>query len=87
MLRPPNMAVLLLSVHPLLDQCLLHLYPAYMTDLDLPTYLPLPQLVTVPHCPPITGNLHAPPPRPQEQKLPPCPACHGVSLQDLASDM
>ena len=30
------MAVLLLSVHPLLDQCLCHLHPTHMTD--LPTY-------------------------------------------------
>ena len=35
---PLKMAVLLLSVHPLLDQCLLHLYPTHMTD--FPTYLP-----------------------------------------------
>ena len=33
-----KMAVLLLCVHPLLDQCLLHLYPTHMTD--FPTYLP-----------------------------------------------
>ena len=39
------MAVLLLSVHPLLDQSLPHLHPTHMTD--LPTYLPLPQLVIV----------------------------------------
>ena len=38
MVRPLQMAVLLLSVHPLLDQCLLHLSPTHMTD--LPTYLP-----------------------------------------------
>ena len=37
MVRPLKMAVLLLSVHPLLDQCLLHLHPTHMTD--LPTYL------------------------------------------------
>ena len=37
MVRPLKMAVPLLSVHPLLDQCLLHLYPTHMTD--LPTYL------------------------------------------------
>ena len=30
--------VLLFSVQPLLDQCLVHLYPTHMTD--LPTYLP-----------------------------------------------
>ena len=39
------MAVLLLSVHPLFLQCLLHLHPIHVTD--LPTYLPLPQLVIV----------------------------------------
>ena len=39
------MAVLLLSVHPLLDQHLLHLHPTHRTD--LPTYLPWPQLVIV----------------------------------------
>lgn len=33
MIRPPKMAVLLLSVHPLFNQCLLHLHPPYMTDL------------------------------------------------------
>ena len=38
MIRPLNMAAVLLSVHPLLDQCLVHLYPTHMTD--LPTYLP-----------------------------------------------
>ena len=32
------MAVLLFSVHPLPDQCLIHLHPIHMTD--LPTYLP-----------------------------------------------
>ena len=41
MVRPLKMAVLLLSVHPLPDQRLLH--PMHMTD--LPTYLPLPQPV------------------------------------------
>ena len=45
MVGPLKVAVLLLSVHPLLDQCLLYLYPTHMTD--LPTYLPLPQLVIV----------------------------------------
>ena len=45
MVRPPKMAVLLLSVHPLLDKCLLYLHPIHMTD--LPKYLPRPQLVTV----------------------------------------
>ena len=39
------MAVLLLLVYPLLSQYLLHLHPTHMTD--LPTYLPLPQLVIV----------------------------------------
>ena len=39
------MAVLLLSVHPLLHQCLLHLRPTHL--MDLPASLPLPQLVTV----------------------------------------
>ena len=38
MVRPLKMAVLLLSVHPLLDQRLLHLHPTHMTD--LPTYVP-----------------------------------------------
>ena len=37
------MAVLLLCVHPLPDQCLLHLYTMHMTD--LPMYLPQAQLV------------------------------------------
>ena len=37
MVRPRKVAVPLLSVHPLHDQCLLHLYPTHMTD--LPTYL------------------------------------------------
>ena len=37
MVRPPQMTVLLLSVHPLLDQCLLHLHLTYLSD--LPTYL------------------------------------------------
>ena len=32
------MAMVLLSVHPLLDQCLLHLHPTHLPD--LPTYLP-----------------------------------------------
>ena len=45
MVRPLKMAVLLLSVHPLFDQHLLHLHPTHMTD--LPMYLPLPQLVVV----------------------------------------
>lgn len=39
------MAVLVLSVHPLLNQPLLPLHPTRMTD--LPTYLLLPQLVVV----------------------------------------
>ena len=38
MVRPSKMAVLLLSVHPLLNQCLIYLYPTHLTD--LPTYLP-----------------------------------------------
>ena len=38
MVRPLKMVVLLLSVHPLLDQCLLPLHATHMTD--LPTYLP-----------------------------------------------
>ena len=33
MIRPPKMAILLLSVHPLLDQCLLHLHPTHLTEL------------------------------------------------------
>ena len=45
MVRPPKMAVLLLSVHPLPDQHLLHLHPTHMTD--LPTHLPRPQLMAV----------------------------------------
>lgn len=45
MVRPFNIAVLLLSVHPLLDQWLLHLYTIHMTD--LPTYLPQTQLVII----------------------------------------
>ena len=45
MVRPLKMAVLLLCVHPLPDQCQLHLHPSHMTD--LPTYLPQAQLVTV----------------------------------------
>ena len=45
MIKPLKMAILLLSVHPLLNQCLLHLHPTYMTD--LPTYLPPSQLVIV----------------------------------------
>ena len=38
MVRPLKIAVLLLSVHPLPNQCLLHLHPPHRTD--LPTYLP-----------------------------------------------
>ena len=38
MVRPPKMAVLLLSVHPLLDQYLFHLHPTHISD--LPMYLP-----------------------------------------------
>ena len=45
MVRPPKMAILLLSVHPLLHQGLLQLHPAHMTD--LPTYLLRPQLVII----------------------------------------
>ena len=56
MLRLPNMTVLLLSVHPLLDQSLLHLHPIHKTD--IPSQLqsliskclhtcPRPQLVVV----------------------------------------
>ena len=36
--RPLKIAVLLLSGHTLLNQCLLHLHPTHMTD--LPMYLP-----------------------------------------------
>ena len=45
MIRPLKMAILLLSVHPLQDQCLLHLHTTHLTD--LPTYLPQAQLVIV----------------------------------------
>ena len=38
MVRPLQMAALLLFAHPLMDKNLLHLHPTYMTD--LPTYLP-----------------------------------------------
>ena len=38
MVRSPRMAVLLLIVHPLIDQDLLLLHPAHM--IDFPTYLP-----------------------------------------------
>ena len=38
MVRPVKMAVFLLSVHPLPDQCLLHLHPTHMPD--LPVNLP-----------------------------------------------
>ena len=38
MVRSLKVAVLLLSVRPRLDQCLLHLHPTHMTD--VPTYLP-----------------------------------------------
>ena len=37
MVRPLTMAVFLLSVHPLLDHCLLNLHPTCMTD--FPTHL------------------------------------------------
>ena len=43
MVRPLKMAVLLLSVHPRPDQCLLHLHPTHL--IDLLTYLPRPQLM------------------------------------------
>ena len=43
MVRPLKMTVLLLSVHPLPNQCLLHLHPIHMTDLPAN----LPQLVIV----------------------------------------
>ena len=33
MVRPPKMAALLVSVHPLPDQCLLHLHPIHIPDL------------------------------------------------------
>lgn len=50
MVRPPKMAlreqaVLLFSVHSLLDQGLLHLHPTYLTDLF--TYLPQHQLAII----------------------------------------
>ena len=45
MIRHPKMAVCLLSVHPLLDQGLLHLHSTHLTE--LPTYLLPPQLVIV----------------------------------------
>ena len=50
MVRPPKMAlreqaILLFSVHSLLDQGLLHLHPTYLTDLF--TYLPQHQLAIV----------------------------------------
>ena len=38
MVRPPKMAVLLLSVHSLLHQYLLHLHSLHITDLS--SYLP-----------------------------------------------
>lgn len=38
MIRPSRMAIPLLSVCPLLNQCLPHLDPAHMTD--LPIYIP-----------------------------------------------
>lgn len=43
--RPPEMAVLLLSVHLLLDQHGLRLHPTH--KIDLPTYLPATGLVIV----------------------------------------
>ena len=45
MVSPLKTAVLLLSVHPLPNRCLLHLHPTHLTD--LPTYLPQAQLVIV----------------------------------------
>lgn len=45
MFRPLNMIVLLLSVRPLPDQCLLHLYLTHKTD--LPSTCPRPQLVII----------------------------------------
>ena len=45
MVRPLQVAVLLLSVHPLPDQCLLHLHPMQVTD--FPSTCPGPQLVIV----------------------------------------
>ena len=38
MVRPLKMAVLLPSVQPLPDQCLIHLHLSH--QIDLPTYLP-----------------------------------------------
>ena len=38
MIKPLKMSALLLSGHPLPDQCLLHLNPTHMTD--VPMYLP-----------------------------------------------
>ena len=41
MVRPLRMAVLLLSVHPLPDQCPLHLQPTHITDLPTPATEPM----------------------------------------------
>ena len=45
MVRPPKMPVVLLSVPPLPDQCLLHLHPTHMTH--PPSSFPRPQLVII----------------------------------------
>ena len=45
MVRPPKMAVLLLSCTSPADQYLLHLYPTHLTNLH--RYLPTSQLVIV----------------------------------------
>ena len=55
MVRPPMMAVLLLSVHPLLDQCLLH--PYLLTGLTFLRTCPKPQLVIVPAGPELSTEL------------------------------
>ena len=44
MVRALKIAVLLFSVHPLLDQCLPHLHPSFKTD--LPVYLPQAKVTT-----------------------------------------
>ena len=43
MVRPLKMAVLLPTIQPMPDQCLLHLHLSH--QIDLPTYLPRAQLV------------------------------------------
>ena len=45
MIRPPKSTALLLSVHPLFGQCLLHLQPTHKTH--LPECLPSHQLVII----------------------------------------